>query len=61
MASREVRAGEKHRQLHGTGDVLHPQLGGGFIGIHFIIMLRNFHAICSRVKYQILPELLIFN
>lgn len=55
MASREVKVGEKHRQLHGTDNVLHPQLGGGFIGIHFIIMPHNFHAIYSLVKYQILP------
>lgn len=44
-ASREVEVGGKHRQFHGTDNVLHPQLGGGFTGIHFIIMSHNLHAI----------------
>lgn len=55
----KVGVGEEYRQLHRIGNILLPQLSGGFTGIHFIIMPHGFHVIDLLFKYKNLPNYLL--
>lgn len=51
-----MRVGEEYRQLHGSGNVLLPQLGGGFMVLIVLLRLIIFmlHIFFLNIKFYLI-------